>query len=371
MSDKNTTIVIKKIKKGGHGHHGGAWKVAYADFVTAMMAFFLLLWLLSATPVENLAGLADYFSPTLGLQGKLGIGFSGGLANAPEGVSVGDWASQGLVFGSPPSGPIIKFPDKDNKINEDNDPNNFGKLEEEVSKIVEQNEELEPFRDSILIEQTPEGLRINIVDKEGRPMFEEGSADLLPHTKRILSKISEIVRFMPNYVQVSGHTRSKLNQSARSIREGWEISAKRAIATKVYLTSEGEIPEEKIAKLQAYSDHNPLVIDDPFHIKNERIAVTLLKKGALSYHKQSAPDEILRGDGKGLESYIEEQKRRDEQRLQLNKWIHESEQSTSAGGQERPNVMEEPLIPEAPSQEQKDIMPQQEDISEPEHRTAE
>src|SRR5215213_9070956 len=112
LSDNRPVIVIKKVKKGGHGgHHGGAWKVAYADFVTAMMAFFLLLWLLTATPVENLKGLADYFSPTVGMQGKLGIGFKGGRAPDTEGVSTGDWASKGLIFGAPPSGPIVKFPE--------------------------------------------------------------------------------------------------------------------------------------------------------------------------------------------------------------------------------------------------------------------
>ncbi len=352
MSDKNSTIIIKKIKKGGHGHHGGAWKVGYADFVTAMMAFFLLLWLLSATPVENLAGLADYFSPTLGLQGKLGIGFSGGLANAPEGVSVGDWASQGLVFGSPPSGPIVKFPDKDNKIDEDNDPNNFGKLEEDISKTVEQSEELAPFRDSILIVQTPDGLNIHIVDKENRPMFNEGSAELMPHTKRILNKISEIIRFLPNYIQVSGHTRSKATTTSKTINEDWELSALRANAAREYLSVEGDIPDEKFAKLLATADHDPLVIEDPFHIKNERITVTLLKKSSLSYHKQSAPEEILRGDGKGLENYIKEQKRKDEQRTKLNEWISNSEKPTAVGtnieNNDTPSTATEPEEKTAP-----------------------
>ncbi len=331
MADKDSSIVIKKIKKGGHGHHGGAWKVAYADFVTAMMAFFLLLWLLSATPVENLAGLADYFSPTQGLQDNLGIGFSGGLANSPEGVSVGDWASQGLVFGSPPSGPIIKFPDKDNNINEDNDPNDFGKLEEDINQMIEKSEALKPFKDSILIEQTPEGLRIHIVDRKDRPMFAEGSAEFMPHTEQILEKISEIIRYLPNYIQVSGHTRSKLQPTQERIQNEWYLSAMRANAARVFLSTEGEIPDEKIARLLAVADHDPLSPENPFGIQNERVTITLLKKGVLAYHKQSAPDEILRGNGQGLGDYIEEQKRRDKQRQKLNNWLQESQAPTAAG----------------------------------------
>lgn len=349
MADKDSSIVIKKIKKGGHGHHGGAWKVAYADFVTAMMAFFLLLWLLSATPVENLAGLADYFSPTMGLQDNLGIGFSGGLANSPEGVSVGDWASQGLVFGSPPSGPIIKFPDKDNKIYEDNDPNDFGKLEEDINTAIQKNESLKPFKDSILIEQTPDGLKIHIVDKEGRSMFKEGSADLLPHTKQILSKIAEIIRFLPNYIQVSGHTRSKINASKAFMKVEWFLSAIRANAAREFLTHEGEIPEEKIARLLAVADHDPLIPEDPFHIKNERVTITLLKKGVLSYHKQSAPEEILRGESTGLKGYIDEQKRKDKQRKKLNEWIKSD--GTEASSEEEGLPEASPAEPVTPSTE--------------------
>src|SRR4051812_34599760 len=158
-------IIVKKIKKGGHGHHGGAWKVAYADFVTAMMSFFLLLWLLTATPVENLKGLADYFSPTMGMQGKLGIGFSGGRSPDSEGQSQGNWASMGLIFGSPPSGPIIKFPDKDNLTEQDNQNIEFGKMKEDVANNLTKNK-LSEFQDNILIEQTPDGLKINIMDTE-------------------------------------------------------------------------------------------------------------------------------------------------------------------------------------------------------------
>src|SRR5689334_9406856 len=132
-------IIIKKIKKGGHGHHGGAWKVAYADFVTAMMAFFLLLWLLQSTPVEQLAGLADYFSPTLGLTGKMGIGFAGGKAPNTEGWSTGDWASLGLIFGAPPSGPIIKLPDDEDNKADENQPINFDAITKQVSETIQNN----------------------------------------------------------------------------------------------------------------------------------------------------------------------------------------------------------------------------------------
>lgn len=321
MSDNKSTIVIKKIKKGGHGHHGGAWKVAYADFVTAMMAFFLLLWLLSATPVENLAGLADYFSPTLGLQGKLGIGFSGGLANSKEGVSVGDWASQGLVFGSPPSGPIIKFPDRDNKTDEDNENNNFAKMEEDISKAIKENQDLGQFKDNILIDQTPEGLKIHITDKKDRPMFKPGSAELMPHTKRILAKITELVKYLPNYIKISGHTRSVLQATHEDMEKEWVVSAERANAARKFMEEEGKMPDEKFASLVAEADHAPLVTDDPFRDINERVTITLLRKSALAYYKQSAPEEILRGDSKGLQNYVKEQEHQDRREKELDKMV--------------------------------------------------
>lgn len=312
MAPPNTNIIIKKIKKGKHGHHGGAWKVAYADFVTAMMSFFLLLWLLTATPVENLKGLADYFSPTLGLQGKLGIGFAGGRAPDSEGMSQGNWASMGLIFGAPPSGPIIKFPDKDNKIQEENDKVNFQQIQETATKEIKENKDFSEFQDSILIEQTPEGLKINIVDTENRPMFKEGSAELEEPAKKILAKIVTMVKEIPNYIQIAGST-SSVVYSTDGNYTNWELSADRANSARRYMLKLG-VETAQIVRILALADQDPLDMEHPEAPKNNRVVITLLRKSMLAYNRQPAPEEIIMGPiESGLKTYAKEKVKQDEE----------------------------------------------------------
>lgn len=298
-------IIIKKIKKGGHGHHGGAWKVAYADFVTAMMAFFLLLWLLTSTPVENLQGLADYFSPTIGLQGKMGIGFSGGQSPNTEGVSLGDWASQGLIFGAPPSGPIIKFPETDNNSTDQYEPVSFSRMGEEITKAIKGTLESTPFNDSVLIDITPEGLRVQITDKDKRTMFEDGSAVLLPHAKDILTKIAAVVAVIPHYLKIEGHTSSSPFKGMKNDYSHWELSADRANTTRRFLESLNVDPEQ-IGRVVAKADHDLLNRNDAEDVINNRITVILLKNSFIAMHKQPAPEEILLGEKEalGLDAYI-------------------------------------------------------------------
>jgi chemotaxis protein MotB len=304
MADKGQTIIIKKIKKGGHGHHGGAWKVAYADFVTAMMAFFLLLWLLQSTPVEQLAGLADYFSPTLGLQGKMGIGFAGGKAPSSEGWSTGDWASLGLIFGAPPSGPIIKLPDDEDNKADENQPINFEAITKQVSETIQNNSELSKFKDSINIEQTPEGINIQISDQNDRPMFDGDTDKLMPHTKIILKKIADIVGHIPNYVQIIGYTNSAFEPADKDYT-GWELSSDRANAARRYIESVG-IQDGQVVNVIGRSDNDPINLerrDDP---ANSRISITLLRKAMIAYNKQPAPEDVILGPlSEGMNEFVQ------------------------------------------------------------------
>lgn len=303
MSDK-APIIVKKIKKGGHAAHGGAWKVAYADFVTAMMAFFLLLWLLTATPVENLQGLADYFSPTLGLQGKMGIGFGGGQSPNTEGASSGDWAGQGIVFGAPPSGPIIKLKDVDNKTDVDNIKISFESLSEAIEQSIEEKE-------SVDVEETPEGLRIQIIDKDKRPMFENGTAKLQPHAKKILAKIAYIIKFMPNYVQITGHT-SSIDYKIKKNYTNWDLSTDRANATRNYLIKAG-IPLNQVAQVIGKENQEPVDTSYPQSPVNDRVTLTLLRKSLLGEQKQAAPDDVLLGvEEEGMEEFIEKKTKKKE-----------------------------------------------------------
>ena len=149
--DKRPIIIIKKIKKVAGGHHGGAWKVAYADFVTAMMAFFLLLWLLSTSPQEVLKGIADYFAPTIGLKGEKGIGFDGGETTKQEGNQEETSKTDNILFSAPTSGSIIENPENET---DDNDSKNFITASQALEKEVLQDSKIKEFANQILIEET-------------------------------------------------------------------------------------------------------------------------------------------------------------------------------------------------------------------------
>lgn len=298
MSKNNAPIIKKVIKKGGHGHHGGAWKVAYADFVTAMMAFFLLLWLLTATPVENLKGLADYFSPTMGLKDKMGIGFRGGQGTTDEGASPGDSANVGLVFGAPPSGPIVKLQERDNQTeNMDNDQVLFSRTEQDLTKAVQESPELKKFSENILIQQTPEGLIIQLIEKKDEPMFEPSGEDLKPLAKKILERIIAVVRFLPNYIQVSGHTTSlpPAQDGEKKWDSNWELSAARANSTRRFLMTLGVDPDQ-IARVTAKADQEPLDREEPEAPENSRISITLLRNQRAPSHKKVSPEQLLLGE---------------------------------------------------------------------------
>lgn len=272
MSEKQP-IIIKKIKKAGHGHHGGAWKVAYADFVTAMMAFFLLLWLLTATPVENLQGLADYFSPTIGLQGKMGIGFSGGTGTDPQGVSSGDWASLGLIFGAAPSGPIVKFPEQSNYIDQMHERVNIKITESEVVEVIKKSfKEFSKYKENILIDYKPEGLKIKIIDKEKRKMFKKGTAKLTSHTKLLLKKIASIVKDIPNYIKITCFS-SDLGGSKANFTD-WELAMERANVTRKYLISSG-VDKQQVYKMVAIAKENNKL--NRQNANNSEIEITLLR----------------------------------------------------------------------------------------------
>ncbi len=308
MADNNTPIIIKKIKKGGGGHHGGAWKVAYADFVTAMMAFFLLLWLLSSTSKEQRDGIADYFTPTTGLKDSKGIGFEGGLTPSEKGVSKSSLTQPGLVVGQVPQGPVPREPTKkldetvrdnssgqpveapDAKPDEpfdkmetsgekgqlDGEENEkFKQLESEVLNAVEQSPELSQIKNDIIITQTPEGMKIDIADNQNRPMFVPGSAVLTDAGKAVLRTIGDIVSKTDNKISMAGHTDSSAFGSADGY-SSWELSSDRANAARRFVSHSGVDPE-RIAKVTGMADRDLLVPAEPNSPRNRRISLTLLR----------------------------------------------------------------------------------------------
>jgi len=334
MANPNQTIIIKRIKKVAGGHHGGAWKVAYADFVTAMMAFFLLLWLLNATEAENLAGLADYFAPTVGVKDQMGIGFRGGKAALSEGIGADKNTNKGVVFGGVPTGPITKVTteikertdqDEQEKIevlindvntqkkgsHDNTDEQNAAALtsviktpddanEEEIKKTQQavQNVINDMVKDrrldegSVEIRRTPEGLLIEIKDLTGNSMFENETAVMKKKLKNGLSELSKILRNLPNTLAIIGHTSSTPLQTKNSGYTKWELSADRANASRALLIKNG-VAEEQISRIEGRADNVPYDRRRPEAVVNNRIDIIILSKNDMPDHKKTAPESIL------------------------------------------------------------------------------
>ena len=286
MAETEQPIIIKKIKKGGHGHHGGAWKVAYADFVTAMMAFFLLLWLLSATDQETKEGIADYFTPTIGLRDSQGIGFDGGIRPTEDGTKKEELSPMGIVVGKQPQGPIPDKPEKEALIEGESEAKLFEKAEAQIKKALEEDPTLREFKDQIIVEQTPEGLKIEFLDLDKSPMFKPGGVELTLFGEKMLKRMSDLIVIMPNYVSVTGHTDSTANSNPKYTN--WELSADRAnAARRFFLTTKME--PGRVAKVVGMADRELRVKDDPKSPRNRRISVILLKGSHMNIDDSMLP----------------------------------------------------------------------------------
>lgn len=306
MPQTNVQPIIKKIKKvAGHGHHGGAWKVAYADFVTAMMAFFLLMWLLNATTEEQKRGLSNYFGPPGSASGNGGSGgVLGGTTVKSEGlyddsVSTGDGTNEGEDEGkkgvTDDSKESIKNTSEVNemlKVNEENsskavdqkatDPikkatdrleaENFKDVKDALKQALEQMPELKELAKHLIIDETPEGLRIQIVDQNKASMFNLGDATPLPQTIKLLEVVAKVITKIPNKISVTGHTDG--TQYKRTDYTNWELSADRANASRRYLEKFGLDPARMIY-VTGKADTEPFVKNDPKADQNRRISIIL------------------------------------------------------------------------------------------------
>ncbi|MCR9254878.1 MAG: OmpA family protein [Alphaproteobacteria bacterium] len=365
--DNHGEIVIKKVKKGGHGgHHGGAWKVAYADFVTAMMAFFLLLWLLNATTEEQKLGISNYFDPTAisrstrsgsgGVLGgisvtvpgaqkspsspptistpvaarpnaeqteaieadsddpeniesrfgadedafgssqfELGTGdLEGDKGNSREPgtggteIKFGEGEEQGLTQIREGEGEDQGLSDRNvreiardqlDRLIEERERQEFEKVEAQLKQAIQDTPELEELKDNLIVEQTPEGLRIQIVDQEQRAMFPNGSADMFGYTQELIGQVATIVQRVPNKMTITGHT-DALQFAPGSGYSNWELSADRANSSRRALIDSG-IPAERIAWVVGKADNDPLFPEEPTSARNRRISIVLLRDSVL------------------------------------------------------------------------------------------
>ncbi|PCJ29709.1 MAG: flagellar motor protein MotB [Rickettsiales bacterium] len=281
---KNQTIIIKKVKKiQGGGHHGGAWKVAYADFVTAMMAFFLLLWLVSISDKATLQGVAQYFTPTESISDKAGLGFGGGTDNnLTEGQLSEYAAASSLIYGSPSKG---------HRVDAAKAPTSMSDVEKEhfisIMQSIQKSTELQKYSENIHIDLTNEGLRIQIMDSDNRPMFKPDTTELQPYMLKIIDIIGKMVSTQPNYISITGHTAS-VPEDAEDDIDFWYISSERANKIRQYLV-ENLINKNQVVKLVGKSDREPFDPKDPFSVRNIRVGITLLNNSSVSAYQKSAP----------------------------------------------------------------------------------
>ncbi len=285
-------IIIKRIKKGGGGgHHGGAWKVAYADFVTAMMAFFLLMWLINTTSPEQKRGIADYFAPAsvsettsgaggilsgtaLGKDGAKQNGSQSTIANtSPDIKSADDGKSKDGT--KSPSDPQAAL-DQAKQDQAKREAAAFASAAQSLRQALQDMPELAELSKNIIIDQTPEGLRIQLVDQEGRSMFNTGTAVPNDRAKLLLRAISKIINQLPNRISIYGHTSASAGQGGKS--EGdWPLSASRADASRKVLQSAG-VDTDRIYQVSGKATSEPLYPDDPALLGNRRIAIVLLRE---------------------------------------------------------------------------------------------
>ncbi len=293
------TIIIKRRKKGGHeAHHGGAWKVAYADFVTAMMAFFLLLWLLNATTEEQKKGISDYFTPATASRSKSGSGaILGGMTAGAPGALVSRATAPSITVDLRPSSDSESTGEmdtgkKDDAEFKDASPDKreeqlakqeeaaFQKAEKELKEALNEIPELKGLEKNLVIDNTPEGLRIQLVDEEGQPMFASGSAKPLERTSKLLGQVARVIQALPNKLTISGHTDAVQFRGGSRSYGNWELSADRAGASRRVLVENGFQPE-RVGMVVGRAESDPLVPDDAKSPRNRRISIVLQREHPL------------------------------------------------------------------------------------------
>ena len=272
-------IIVKHIKKVVGGHHGGAWKIAYADFVTAMMAFFLLMWLLGTVDGGKLNGISEYFKTPL--RTALAGGSSSGESTAIlKGGGMDPTAEAGLVRKGKPAESSKKEAERIAKATQERlEAAQMSAIKDRLEKMIESSAKLRPFSKQLMIDMTSEGLRIQIVDEKNRPMFALASAELQPYTRDILREIAPVLYDMPSRISLSGHTDAHAYASGDKNYSNWELSADRANAARRMLVA-GGLEENRLMRVIGLSSAVLLDADDPLSPINRRISIILLSKRA-------------------------------------------------------------------------------------------
>ncbi|HMX15914.1 MAG TPA: flagellar motor protein MotB [Rhodocyclaceae bacterium] len=311
--DSQQPIVVKKIKKGGGGHHGGAWKIAYADFVTAMMAFFLLMWLLGSTTKGDLKGIADYFQAPLkvALFGGSGSGDSssllqgGGedLTRAHGQVKRGDVEAEKRTINLQALRADFEKQEKEK----------LETLKVQIEKMVDVDPVLKQFKSQLLLDLTSEGLRIQIVDEKNRPMFDSASSELKPYTRQILREIGRALNGVENRISLSGHTDATPYSGGDRGFGNWELSTNRANASRRELVA-GGLTDAKVMRVVGLASTVLYDKDDPQNPINRRISIIVMnKRTEEAILRDGRPEDVEVSDPANAQSAAEQAARRERQ----------------------------------------------------------
>jgi len=296
-SKKVQPIIIKRVKKGGHAAHGGAWKIAYADFVTAMMAFFLLMWLLGSTTEGDKKGIADYFNSPL----KVAM-FGGSGAGDASSVIKGGGNNLTEAVGQMKKGKTSEVAmDKAKKkaIRQEQaraEAERLRALKTKVEEVIANDERLSKYKTQIKLDMTAEGLRIQIVDDQNRAMFDSGSSDVNFYMRDILRAIGHVLEDVPNRLTIEGHTDAKAFSAGERGYSNWELSADRANASRRELIA-GGLTGDKVLRVQGLSASVPYDKQDPLAPLNRRISIIVMNREAEDRFFSSANAEAVPPEG--------------------------------------------------------------------------
>ncbi len=273
-------IIIKRIKKGGHAVHGGAWKIAYADFVTAMMAFFLLMWLLGSTSEGDKKGIADYFQSPLKVALLNGGSGSGDSSSVIKGGGQDLTRSGGQVkrgdVEAPRSTINLQALRHEQRVAE---ATKLQELSEQVESALKNSAKLAQYASQIKLDMTRDGLRIQIVDELARPMFDSGSATVKPYMRELLRAIGSVLLEVPNRLTLEGHTDATPFPGGDRGYSNWELSADRANASRRELVA-GGLTEERVLRVLGLASSQPFNRNDPAEPQNRRISIIVMNREA-------------------------------------------------------------------------------------------